>query len=133
VEEAEKIIGGEKSETLELKKDLLKKMYDLGPKIVVITDGPEGAYAYDGKDTYFIKPYPDPKPPYSRTGAGDAFASTFVSAIILGKTLEEALAWAGVNAMAVVQEVGANIGLLTRPKLEEYLKNAPEDYKAKKI
>ena len=133
VEEAEKIIGVEKSETLELKKDLLKKMRELGPKIVVITDGPEGAYAYDGKDAYFIKPYPDPKPPYSRTGAGDAFASTLVSAIILDKTLEEALAWAGINAMAVVQQVGANVGLLTRPKLEEYLKNAPEDYKAKKI
>jgi len=35
--------------------------------------------------------------------------------------------------MAVVQHVGANVGLLTREKLEEYLKNAPESYKAKKI
>ena len=129
VEEAEKILGIEKFEIGEL----LKKMRDLGPEIVVITDGPKGAYAYDGNDVYFIRSYPDPKPPYSRTGAGDAFSSTVVSAIILGKTLTEALAWGGINAMSVVQQVGAQKGLLPRPKLEEYLKNAPGDYKANKI
>jgi len=129
VEEAGKILG---VESLDIK-ELLKKMRELGPEIVVITDGPKGAYAYDGKDIWFIESYPDPKPPYSRTGAGDAFSSAVVSAIILGKTLPEALSWGGVNAMAVVQQVGANVGLLTRIKLEEYLKNAPSNYKAEKI
>ncbi|MES3031815.1 MAG: PfkB family carbohydrate kinase [Patescibacteria group bacterium] len=128
VEEAEKVLG---LESLDIK-ELLKKMRELGPEIVVITDGPKGAYAYDGADMWFIESYPDPKPPYSRTGAGDAFSSTVVSAIILGKTLPEALSWAGINAMAVVQNVGANVGLLPRPKLEEYLQNSP-NYKAKKI
>ncbi len=129
VEEAEKILGLEELEI----KDLLQKMRKLGPEIIVITDGPRGAYAYDGNDTWFIEPYPDPKPPISRTGAGDAFSSTVLAAIILGKTLPEALAWGGVNAMAVVQEIGAHTGLLSREKLEEYLQNAPEGYKAKKI
>ncbi len=129
VEEAGTILG---QGSLDVK-ELLKKMRELGPETIVITDGPKGAYAYDGTDTYFIKSYPDPKPPYSRTGAGDAFSSTVVSAIILGKTLPEALAWAGINSMAVVQQVGANVGLLSREKIEEYLKNAPADYKAKKI
>jgi len=129
VEEAEKILGIDDLDV----KDLLKKMHELGPETVVITDGPKGAYAYDGKDIYFIKPYPDPKPPYSRTGAGDAFSSTIVSATILGKTLPEAMAWGGINAMSVVQQVGAQKGLLSREKIEEYLKNAPADYKANKI
>ena len=128
VEEAEKILGVESLDV----KELLKNMRELGPETVVITDGPKGAYAYDGVDMYFIESYPDPKPPYSRTGAGDAFSSTTVSAIALGKTLPEALAWAGINAMAVVQQVGANVGLLSREKLEEYLKNSPE-YKARKL
>jgi 2-dehydro-3-deoxygluconokinase len=128
VEEAETILGIQDLDV----KDLLKKMHELGPKNVVITDGPNGAYASDGNQIYFIKPFPDPKPPYSRTGAGDAFESTIVSAIILGKTLPEAMAWGGVNAMAVVQEVGANVGLLSREKLEEYLQNNSE-YKAEKI
>lgn len=128
VEEAEKILG---LESLDVK-ELLKKLYELGPKIVVITDGPKGAYTYDGVDMWFIQSYPDPKPPYSRTGAGDAFASTFTSAIALGKNLGEALCWSSINAMAVVQQVGANVGLLTREKLEEYIKNSP-NYQAKKI
>lgn len=126
VEEAEKILGLETTEV----KELLKKMQDLGPKNVVITDGPKGAYAYDGIDTWFINPYPDPKAPYERTGAGDAFASTVVAAIILGKTLPEALAWGGINSMSVVQDVGAQKGLLSREKLEKYL---TFDYKARKI
>jgi hypothetical protein len=51
----------------------------------------------------------------------------------LGKTPLEALAWGPINSMSVVQKVGAQEGLLTLEKLEEYLKNAPADYKAKKI
>ena len=82
---------------------------------------------------WFIKPYPDPKPPYERTGAGDAFSSTLVTALALGKTLPEALQWGGINSMSVVQYVGSQAGLLSREKLEEYLKNAPADYKAVKI
>ena len=129
VEEANKILGLENAEI----KVLLTKMREAGPKIAVITDGPKGAYAYDGTDYLFMPIYPDPKPPYSRTGAGDAFASTVTSCLALGKPLAEALAWAGINSMAVVQQVGANVGLLTQEKLEEYLKNAPEDYKVKKL
>jgi ribokinase len=129
VEEAEKILGIKKFDI----KELLQNMHNLGPEIVVITDGPKGAYAYDGIDFYFINPYPDPKPPYSRTGAGDAFSSTILSAMILGKSLPEAMAWGGINAMAVVQKVGAHTGLLTRTELEEYLAKAPTDYQAKKI
>ena len=129
VEEARKILGLDSGEI----KELLEKIHSLGPKIVVITDGPKGAYTYDGIEYLFMPPYPDPKPPYERTGAGDAFSSTVVIAIISGKTLSEALAWAGINSMSVVQEVGAQKGLLTKEKLEEYLKNAPADYKARKI
>jgi len=129
VEEAEKILGLEGAEV----KELLTKMRELGPETIVITDGPKGAYAYDGKDCLFMPTYPDPKPPYSRTGAGDAFSSTIVAAIISGKTLSEALSWAGINSMSVVQEVGAQNGLLSREKIEEYLKNAPVDYKARKL
>ena len=114
-------------------KDLIRKMHDLGPKIIVLTDGAKGSYAYGGAETLFMPPYPDPKPPFERTGAGDAFSSTIVAAIILDKTLPEALAWGSINAMSVVQEIGAQKGLLSREKLEEYLKNAPVDYIARKI
>ena len=44
-------------------KTLFKGLHKLGPKVVVITDGPKGAYASDGINQYFMPPYPDPKPP----------------------------------------------------------------------
>src|SRR3989344_272494 len=48
--------------------NLLKTMRDVGPNVVVITDGPRGAYAYDGYEAYFMPPFPDEKSPYERTG-----------------------------------------------------------------
>jgi len=130
VEEAQKILGMETRDILELS----KAMHALGPKIVCITDGPDGAYAYEGEiDSFWFHPvYPDPKPPLDRTGAGDAFSSTFAIALASGKTVPEALSWGPINSMSVVQYYGAQEGLLTREKLEEYLADAPADYKPEK-
>jgi sugar/nucleoside kinase (ribokinase family) len=77
--------------------------------------------------------YPDPAPPVDRTGAGDAFSSTFTSALALGHDVPTALRWGPINSMSVVQNVGAQKELLTQEKLLEYLENAPEDYQARKI
>lgn len=107
---------------------LLKIVSAFGPKLVVITDGVKGAYTYDGKEILFMPPYPDPKPPLERTGAGDAFSSTFISALALGMNIRDALKWAPINPMSVVQQVGARAGLLTRKELEAYLPKAPADY-----
>ena len=131
VQEAQKILGSQESDV----KVLMKMVHDLGPKIVCITDGPDGAYAYDSyNDQYWFHPiYPDPQPPVERTGAGDSFSSTFTAAIAAGKPVSEALSWGPVNSMNVVQYIGAQEGLLSREKLEEYLANRPEDYQPKEI
>lgn len=109
--------------------DLMDKLHALGAKLVVVTDGPDGAYASDGHNRFKMPLYPDPAPPVDRTGAGDAFASTFVAALIKGYDMEGALQWAPINSMSVCQKVGAQAGLLTEDQLEEYLKHAPEWYK----
>lgn len=109
-------------------KTLLAMMRQLGPKIAVLTDGPKGAYTYDGSEYLFLPAYPDPKPPFERTGAGDAFSSTFTVALALGHDIRTALMWGPVNSMSVVQRVGARAGLLKREELEEYLKKAPDYY-----
>ncbi|MEK7614432.1 MAG: carbohydrate kinase family protein [Patescibacteria group bacterium] len=127
-EEAQKILETKESNI----SNLLNNMRKLGPEIVIITDGPSGAYMLNEGVAWFIPPYPDEKPPYERTGAGDAFSSTFVSALALGKTPEEALPWGPVNSMSVVQYVGAQEGLLSREKIEDYLAKSP-DYQPKKI
>jgi ribokinase len=130
VEEAKRILNKPDESDI---KNLLKEMHDIGPNVVVITDGPKGAYAYDGYEAFFMKPYPDPKPPYDRTGAGDAFSSTFTSAIALGKSLHDAFLWAPVNSMSVVQQVGAQKGLLTQSEILKFLSQAPQDYRPEKI
>lgn len=114
-------------------KTLLSDMHKLGPKIVIITDGPKGAYAFDGNKMFFMPPYPDPKPPFERTGAGDSFSSAFSSFIALGMSIEEALTRAPINSMSVVQYIGAQEGLLTLEEIEKYLSDAPIDYKIKEI
>lgn len=121
-----------KSESKEIP-TLLNKLHELGPKIVVITDGPRGAYASDGNERYKMPPYPDPAPPYERTGAGDAFSSTFVAALMKGSNIEGALQVAPINAMSVVQKVGAQAGLLGEEEISQLLKKAPDWYKASRL
>lgn len=113
--------------------ELLKRMHELGPSIVIITDGPNGANAYDGSEGWHIPMYPDPKEPVDRTGAGDSFSSTFTSALALGKDIPTALKWGPINSMSVVQYIGAQEGLLTREKLLEYLDDAPNNYEPTQI
>ena len=123
-EEAESILGVGKTDML----TLLKEMRALGPKIALITDGQNGAYASDGTQMLKVPMYPDPKPPENRTGAGDAMTATFVVMLAQGKTLAEALRAGPVNSMSVVQYTGAQKGLLTSDALEKYLAEAPADY-----
>ena len=109
--------------------DLFNHLHALGPKIVVITDGPDGAYASDGQKRWKMPLYPDPAPPVDRTGAGDSFASTFVAALAKGNSIEGALQMAPINSMSVCQMVGAQAGLLSEHQIESYLKKAPEWYR----
>ena len=123
-EEAERILGCGETDI----KTLLENMRALGPKIVLITDGPKGAYVFDGTEALSVPMYPDLKPPVDRTGAGDATTATFVAALALGKSIREALLWGPINSMSVVQEVGAQKGLLTRNALEKFVADAPTNY-----
>lgn len=109
--------------------DLIDKLHALGPRIVVVTDGPDGAYASDGQNRWSMPLYPDPAAPVDRTGAGDAFASTFVGELAKGNSVEGALQWAPINSMSVCQAVGAQAGLLSEHDLEAWLKKAPDWYK----
>ena len=128
-EEAQSILKTQETRVAEL----LKMMRELGPTIPVITDGPAGAYALAEDGVWHMPMYPDASPPVDRTGAGDAFSSTFTSALALGHDVPTALRWAPINSMSVVQHVGAQKGLLTREQLLQYLDRAPETYKAEKI
>lgn len=124
-EEAVEVSGGDYNDI----HGLMDRLHGFGPRVVCITDGPAGAYASDGTQRLKMPPYPDPAPPLERTGAGDAFTSTFVAALIKGNTIEGALQWAPINSMNVVQHVGAQTGLLHESEIDEFLRIAPESYR----
>lgn len=116
-EEAERLVGEG-----DIPK-LLKELAKFGSKIVVITDGPNGSYTFDGQKFYKLGIFECPI--VERTGAGDAYSTGLITAQILGKSLPEAMAWGTVNAASVIQKIGPQAGLLTRTEMEKLLTENP--------
>ena len=119
-QEAEKLTGFEAKD--KVTKELLMALSGLGPKIAVITDGGNGSFVFDGNR--FLHCGILPVDAYERTGAGDAFGSGFLSAVIKGKTLEEALIWGTVNSASVIGYVGAQKGLLREMDIDTWVERA---------
>lgn len=80
--------------------------------MVVVTNGAEGAMAFDGEHVEDL-PGRD-VPVVDATGAGDSFGSGFVGAHILGLGMDRALSFAIENAESVIGHVGTQAGLLRR-------------------
>jgi sugar/nucleoside kinase (ribokinase family) len=114
-------------------KELLKGIVNLGPKIAILTDGIKGSYMYEDGHYYHMPIYEDPRKPIERTGCGDAYSATFISALILGKTPLEALMWAPINPMSVAQYIGSQQGLLRKEEIEWWLSRATEKYRPREI
>lgn len=109
-------------------KKLMEGIRALGPKIVVVTDGREGSNVLDHDGAWHIPMYPDPAPPVSRTGAGDATACTTVAYIIKGLTPRDALARGLINAAAGVQAVHVQLGTLNDAGIEEWYGKRPTEF-----
>ncbi len=80
--------------------------------ITVMTKGPLGVDVSDGKDTYTAKPFNSKV--VDRTGAGDSFASGFVSEYMISKDIEKSIQLGIANATACLKEWGAKQGLLKK-------------------
>lgn len=78
---------------------------------VVVTDGPNGVAATDGKKVCVAGMYED-VPVVDRTGAGDAFSSGFTAMIAQGESIEKAITFGSANSTSVVQTIGAKAGIL---------------------
>lgn len=117
-EEGERLLGM-KHNNVDFKV-LLTSLSHLGPKSVVVTDGPNGAYAYDG-ETYWYMPIFD-VPVIERTGAGDSFSTGTIAALVYGLPMQEALRWGTFNSASVIQEIGPQKGLLLKKNMLTFLK-----------
>lgn len=105
-------------------KRMIKDLHAKGVKTVVITDGTNGSYASNGTGMYHMDIYPIK--PLAKTGAGDAYASGFLSAICSNKSLEDAMKWGSANAASVIQKFGAQKGLATRAAAQKLIKKFPK-------
>ncbi len=92
--------------------ELLKKLFSMGPEIVVITDKNKKVEAYDGIKFYREKPHKIKV--IERTGAGDAFASGFAGSIICGKNIQESLKFGIKESESVIKYFGAKNNLLKK-------------------
>jgi sugar/nucleoside kinase (ribokinase family) len=103
-DEAALVVEGGSSE--ELARHLLNYV-----PVAVVSDGPNGVVATDGKTIVEAGMYED-VPVIDRTGAGDAFGSGFVSQYAQGKSLKDAVIFGSANSTSVVTKFGAKEGIL---------------------
>ncbi|MFH1315658.1 MAG: carbohydrate kinase family protein [Candidatus Uhrbacteria bacterium] len=99
---------------------LIHRLWKLGPEIVVITDGANGTYVFNGIHTTHCQVFPAKVK--EMTGAGDSFAAGFLGALLANKEVGEAVRWGNANSASVIQYVGPQPGLLTRGKINTRLK-----------
>lgn len=102
----------------------------LGPRRVVVTDGTHGAYAFDGEELVLVPAFPGKL--LEATGAGDAFATGFLGAVLKGKNHSDALRFGAVNSASVIEHVGPTLGLLSHTEIAKRLKAHPS-FQTKKL
>jgi ribokinase len=103
-EEAQLLVHGETAD------ELVRHLAHYVP-VAIVSDGPRGVVATDGKTLIKAGMYRDVKV-VDRTGAGDAFASGFLSQWAKGKSLKDSIVFASANSTSVVTKVGAKAGIL---------------------
>lgn len=123
-DEAVEILSGSGNEyskgDLDSEKFLLISLKNFGPKIVTLTDGARGAWAFDGKEILYAKTIGEN--PVETTGAGDAFSSGFLGAFLKEKNIEECLKWGIANSGNSLNFYGATKGLLNEAEIVEKIK-----------
>jgi len=121
-QEAEEIVYGKelaltKKNESEIKK-LLYGLKSLGVKNVMITDGDNGSFAQDENNELHNLKKIDVQV-VEKTGAGDAYTAGFLAAMLNSKTVAEAMRWGTLEASSVIQQIGAQAGLLSKQELEQ--------------
>lgn len=105
-EEAAKIAEGESLE------ELVRHLTNYVP-VAIVSDGPNGVIASDGKTIVRAGMYEDVEV-IDRTGAGDAFGSGFLSQWSQGRSLKDSIVFASANSTSVVTKIGAKEGILRK-------------------
>ncbi|MDF2365812.1 carbohydrate kinase family protein [Sneathiella sp.] len=106
----EKGLGGRTFESF------VREVCRIGPRIVLVTNGAEGAYAGTPNGIRF---HPAGKSEVSNTaGAGDAFATTFSAYAAIDADLDLCLKAATANALSVIAAPDTQSGLLRKAEID---------------
>lgn len=114
-EEAELLVGKGSCE------QNAKKLSKYGPSIVAITDGGEGVSVFAENNFFVVKPRKEHKV-VETTGAGDAFASGFISGLMHNLSVQESVLCGVRNAESIIAFVGAKKGALNKKDLLKAIK-----------
>jgi ribokinase len=107
------------SEGLDQEHILINEFMKTGVRYIVITDGIRGAWASDGLKTFHVDALRHDESVVDTTGAGDAFASGFIGAVLNGKELQEAAAWGIANSSNSTKFYGGQAGLLKKDEIDK--------------
>lgn len=104
-------------------KDILREISEMsfGEGVVVITKGGKGVTVSDWKYIYSAKPSPNRKI-VDTTGAGDSFASGFVSEFMKSGDVEKSIQLGMANSEGCLSQIGAKNGLLKKGQKFEPVK-----------
>ena len=92
----------------------------LGPRIVIVKKGAEGAYALSDEGEMELPAFPAPRV-VDTTGAGDAFAAGLLVALARGYSLDRALRYASAVAALKVSRLGSH-AVPTHSEVLDYAK-----------
>lgn len=93
-------------------------LLEIGVKNVIIKIGKRGCFIKNADGSFIVDSYHDTHP-LDTTGAGDNFASGFLSGVLENKTIRECAGLANCAASIAVEHVGATSGIQSREQLEE--------------
>lgn len=119
-EEGEHILSKKGKAAADMK-ELLSELATLGPQMVSVTDGKQGAYLTAQGIYYHLPSFVEKMTTVDKTGSGDAYASGFFAAYLQGKDAKTCMRWGSVNAYGVMSKIGGQAGLMDFKGIENAL------------
>ena len=104
----------------EAPEEIAEVLLKMGVKNVILKIGKRGCLVKNADESFIVPAYPKANC-IDTTGAGDNFASGFISGLLEGKNLRECAKMANCAASLAIEAVGATNGLTSREAFDERL------------
>lgn len=98
--------------------DIADVLLGCGVKNVIIKIGKRGCFIKNAKESFIVPAYKDTHC-LDTTGAGDNFASGFISGLLEGRDLRDCAKLANCTASVAVETIGTTTGVTSRDKVED--------------